>query len=156
MHHSTGQSSLFPHRRQTRISSSCSGLRCRRVGSSFSVACVRSPVLAPRYLGQKGRPIRSPNETPPPSGRYSTNAIFSPQKTMMTEETKTKNEAAIRELIDRFAKAFRFKDDPRTDRSFFKGVSLQRRRRMYVYFRPGNRFVRHPSTPCKRWGPRSL
>lgn len=29
---------------------------------------------------------------------------------MMTEETKTKNEAAIRELIDRFAKAFRFKD----------------------------------------------
>src|ERR1035438_3797444 len=94
MHHSTGQSSLFPHRRQTRISSSCSGLRCRRVGSSFSEACVRSPVLAPRYLGQKGRPIRSPNETPPPSGRYSTNAIFSPQKTMMTEETKTKNEAA--------------------------------------------------------------
>ena len=35
---------------------------------------------------------------------------LSPKKTMTVEENKTNNEAAIRELIDRFAKAFRAKD----------------------------------------------
>jgi ketosteroid isomerase-like protein len=41
---------------------------------------------------------------------HSANAILSLQKNMTTEENKTKNEAAIREQIDRFAKAFRDKD----------------------------------------------
>jgi uncharacterized protein (TIGR02246 family) len=41
---------------------------------------------------------------------YSTTATLSLTKTMITEEDKTKNQAAIRELIDRFAKAFHIKD----------------------------------------------
>jgi ketosteroid isomerase-like protein len=38
------------------------------------------------------------------------NATLSPKKPMTIEENKTNNEAAIRELIDRFAKAFHAKD----------------------------------------------
>jgi uncharacterized protein (TIGR02246 family) len=38
------------------------------------------------------------------------NAIPSPQNTMTNEENRTKNEAAIRELVDGFVKAIRAKD----------------------------------------------
>lgn len=46
----------------------------------------------------------------PPNEANARNETLSPQKTMTIEEDKTKNEAAIRELIDGFVKAIRGKD----------------------------------------------
>jgi uncharacterized protein (TIGR02246 family) len=46
----------------------------------------------------------------PPDEANAGKATLSPQKTMTVEEDKTKNEAAVRELIDDFVKAIRAKD----------------------------------------------
>lgn len=48
--------------------------------------------------------------SPQPNEAHAGNAILAPQNPMTMEESRTKNEAQIRELIDGFVKAIRAKD----------------------------------------------